>query len=68
MHCIGDTCPTVMYLMSKKKKSLEMVCKPLLRSKAKPSPPKQSVKFIRQIWFKITKEFAQNCLIYLACD
>ena len=36
--------------------------KPLLRSKAKPSPPKQSVKCKCQIWSEITKKFAKKCL------
>ena len=44
------------------KKSLERVCKPLLGPKAKPSPPKQSVKFKCQVWFEITKKFAKKCL------
>ena len=35
--CIGETHPSVRYLMKKEK---ERVCKPLLDSKAKPSPPK----------------------------
>ena len=34
----------------------------VIGSKAKPSPPKQSVKFKCQIWSKITKNFAKNCL------
>ena len=46
-----------------KGKGSERVCKPLLGSKAKPSPPKQSfVKFKCQIWFEITKNFAKKCL------
>ena len=44
-------------------KGLETVCKPLLGSKAKPLPPKQSVKFKCQIWSKIiTKKLAKKCL------
>ena len=34
----------------------------LLRSKAKPSPPKQYVKFKRQIRSEITKKFARKCI------
>ena len=41
---------------------LERVCKPLLRSKAKPLSPKQSVKFKCKIWLKITRKFANKCL------
>ena len=37
-------------------------CKPLLGSKAKPSPPKQFVKFKCQIWFEITEKLAIRCL------
>ena len=39
-----------------------MVCTKLLESKAKLSPPKQSVKFKCKIWFEITKKFAKKCL------
>ena len=39
-----------------------MVCKPLLGYKAKPSPPKQSIKFKCQIWFEIIRKFAKKCL------
>ena len=42
--------------MRDEKKGLEIVCKPLLRSKAKPLPPKQSVNFKCQIWSKITRK------------
>ena len=42
-----------------KREGLERVCKPLLRSKAKPFPPKQSVKFK---WSEISKKFAKKCL------
>ena len=44
----------------KRRKSLERVCKPLLGSKAMPSPPKQSMKFECQTWLEITKKFAKN--------
>ena len=44
------------------KKGLERVCKPLSISIAKPSPPKLSIKFKRQIWSEITKQFAKKCL------
>ena len=60
--CKCDTQPSVRYLMGGKRKGLGRVCKPLLRFKAKPSPPKQSVKFKCQIWFKITKKLAKKCL------
>ena len=45
-----------------KKKGLKRVCKLSLGSKAKPSPPKPSVKFKCQIWSEITKELAKKCL------
>ena len=45
-----------------KSKGLGRVCKPLLKSKAKPSPSKPSVKFKRKILSKITKKFAKKCL------
>ena len=38
------------------------VCKPFLKSKAKILPLKQSVKFKCQVWFEITKKFANKCL------
>ena len=41
---------------------LERVCEPLFGSKAKPLPPKQSVKFECKIWSEITKKFAKKCL------
>ena len=41
---------------------LEKACKPLLGSKAKPLPLKQSVKFKFKIWAEITKKFAKKCL------
>ena len=53
--------PSVRYLMRKKKKNLEKVCKQLLESRAKPLPLKQSVKFKCQIWFQITKKFTKKC-------
>ena len=34
----------------------------VIGSKAKPSPPKQSVKFKCKVWSKITKNFAKKCL------
>ena len=40
----------------RKGKGLERVCSPLLESKAKPLPPKQSVKFTCQMLTKITKK------------
>ena len=43
-------------------KSLERNCKLLLGSKAKPLPPKQSVKFKCQILLKITKKLAEKWL------
>ena len=36
--------------------------KPILGSKATPSPPKQSVKFKNQVWHEITKKLAKKCL------
>ena len=45
-----------------KRKGLEGVCEQLLGSKAKPLPPKQSVKFKSQIWPEITKKPAKKCL------
>ena len=48
--CKCNTRLSVRYLMTERKRNgLERVCKPLLGSKAKPSPPKQSVKFKWQI-------------------
>ena len=41
---------------------MERVCKPLLRSKTKPLPSKQSVKFKGQIWAEMTMKFAKKCL------
>ena len=41
---------------------LEKACKPLLGSKAKPLPLKQSVKFKCKIRPEITKKFAKKCL------
>ena len=52
----------VRYLNREEKKRFGESLKPLLESKAKPSLPKQSVKFKCQIWLKITKKFAKNCL------
>ena len=49
-------------VMREKRKGLERVCKPLLRSIAKPLIPKQSVKFKCKIWFKITKKLTKKCL------
>ena len=43
-----------------KRKGLERVCKPLLRSKTKPSPSKQSVKFKYKIQAEMTKRFAKS--------
>ena len=43
-------------------KEKEKVCEPLLKSKGKHSPPKQSVEFKSLIWSKITKKFAKKCL------
>ena len=57
-----DRRPSVGYVMRERIKGLERVCKRLLDSKAKPSPPKPSVKFKSQIWLKITKEFVKKCL------
>ena len=37
-------------------KGLERICKPLLESKAKTYPLKQSVKFKCKIWSKVTKK------------
>ena len=39
-----------------------MVYKPLLGSQAKPSFPKQPVKFICRIWSEITKIIDKKCL------
>ena len=47
--CKRNTRLSVRYVMREKKKGLERVCKVLLGSKAKPLPPKQSVKFKCQI-------------------
>ena len=41
---------------------LEKVCEPLLGSKAKPLPLKQSVKFKCPTWSDITNKFARKCL------
>ena len=41
---------------------LERVCKLSLGSKAKPLPPKQSVKFKCHMWCKITKNFVKKRL------
>ena len=38
------------------------VCRLVLESIGKPSPPKQSVKFECQIWSEIIKTFAKKCL------
>ena len=59
--CRCDTHPSVLNERGKGK-GLEKVCKPLLGSKAKPSPPKHYVKFKCQIWFRITKKCAEKCL------
>ena len=55
---------SVRYLPNERGKGndLERVCKPLLRSEAKPLLPKQSVKFKCKIWSEITKNFAKKCL------
>ena len=58
--CKRDTRPSVKYLTREKKNGLEGVCKPLLGSKAKPSLPKQSLKFKCQIRFKTIKKFAKK--------
>ena len=47
------TRPSVRYLMREEK---QRVCKLLLGSKAKPSPPKQSVAIKCQIWSENTKK------------
>ena len=60
--CIGDTHPSVRYLMREKRRGLERVCKPILGSKAKPLAPRQSVKFGCMIWSEITKKVAEKCL------
>ena len=60
--CIGETQPSVNYLMREKKERFGKGFKPLSESEAKPSPPEQSVKFKCQIWFKITKKCAKKCL------
>ena len=52
--CRCDTRPGVRGLMIEKK---YRIFKPLLESKAKPSPPEQSVKFE----CKITKKLAKKC-------
>ena len=56
--CIGDS---VGYLM-RDEKGLERVCKPFLGSKAKLSPPKQSVTFKCRMWSENTEKFARKCL------
>ena len=43
-------------------KGLERVGRLVLESIGKPLPPKQSVKFKFQIWYKFTKTFAKKCL------
>ena len=48
--------------MREERKGLERVCKLLLESKAKPLPPKQSIKFKCQKWFEIAKKFDKKCL------
>ena len=48
-------------------KSLERVCKSVLGSKAKPSPPKQSVNFKCQIWSKILRNLLRSAWMRLAC-
>ena len=62
-ECIGETRPSVSYPeRERKRKGLERVCMLLLESKAKPLPPKQSVKFKCQMWSKITNDFARKDL------
>ena len=60
--CKCDTRSSVRYLTREEKKGLEIVFKPLLGSKAKPSPPKLPVKFKCQIRFEITKKLVKKCL------
>ena len=48
--------------MREEKEMLGEVCKLLLKSKAKPSPPKLPAKLKCQIWSEITKQFAKKCL------
>ena len=60
--CKCDARPSVRYLTRGGKKKFGEGLKPLLGSKAKPSPPKQSVKFKRQIWFEINRKFSKKFL------
>ena len=62
--CKCNTHLSLRYLMREKKERFGegFVTRYLLGSKAKPSPPKQSVKLKCQIWSKITKKFAKKCL------
>ena len=61
--CVGETHSSVRYLMREKSQDLQRVGKPLVGSKATPSPPKLSVKFKCQIWSEITKKLAKKkCL------
>ena len=50
------------WLTRERSKGLERVCELLLEPKAKPSPPKHSLKFKYQMWSKITNKFANKCL------
>ena len=44
------------------KEKKERVCRQLLEFNAKPSPPRDFVKFQFQIWSGITKKIAKRCL------
>ena len=61
--CIGDTCPSVRYLMKEETERFQKtICKPLLESKAKLSPQKSVEKFKCQIWSDIARKLAKKCL------
>ena len=60
--CKCDMLPSVRYLMREERERSDRVCKPLLESKANPSPPKQSVEFKCQTWPEIIKKLAKKCL------
>ena len=48
--------------MKDEKKRFRKGLQAVLRSKAKHTPKKQSVKFKCHIWFEATKKFAKKCL------
>ena len=61
--CRCDTRPSVRYLMREKKRMIcKVFSKPLTEFKARPLPPKQSVKFKCKISSEITSKFANKSL------